>query len=91
MGGHQRWHSKIKQAYPSIRTITPDEVNLDFSFLANKDIVCFETTYSNHSIYHKALSELNETDVTLHYFNGQRNVYQLAKELHNIKIAWTNN
>ncbi|HFJ9376672.1 TPA: coiled-coil domain-containing protein [Bacillus paranthracis] len=81
VGGHQNWHQRIKQVYPGIRTILPDEKGIDLSFLSNMDIVCFETSHSNHAIYRKALSNVKDKDVHIHYFNGQRNINALGLEL----------
>lgn len=84
VGGHQNWHQRIKQVYPGIRTILPDEKGIDLSFLSNMDIVCFETSHSNHAIYRKALSNVKDKDVHIHYFNGQRNINALGLELNKL-------
>lgn len=85
VGGHPRWHAKIKAEYPHIRTILPDEKTIDFSFLSNMDIVCFETSYSNHVLYKKAISALNNTDVSFQYINGSISPEDLAHRLQQVK------
>lgn len=86
VGGHQRWHARIKQEYPQIRTVSPDEKTIDLSFLNNMDIVCFETSYSNHTIYKKALSVLEGNKVSIQYANGSVNPNTLAYQLSKVKL-----
>lgn len=86
VGGHQRWHTRIKQEYPQIRTVSPDEKTIDLSFLNNMDIVCFETSYSNHSLYHKAMNVLGGSDVSIHYINGSVNPNTLAYQIGKVKL-----
>lgn len=81
IGGHQRWQNKIKQAIPNVRTVHPDEIGIDLSFIRNMDIVCFETSYNNHSIYQRTIKELEHSKTKLHYLNSQINTNRLMREL----------
>lgn len=84
IGGHQRFHQRLKEKYPNIRTIHPDELNIDFSFLKNMDLVCIETSYNNHSIYRKAMKEIEKSAAQLYFINVQNNIEKLEKELLNL-------
>jgi len=77
IGGHQRWHQKIKETLPHIRTVHPDEMNIDLSFLRNMDLVLIETSYNNHTLYHKVLGMLKSSDVPVRYIHQQKNVEKL--------------
>ena len=84
IGGHQRWHQKVEQFLPQIRTIHPSEISIDLSFIQNMDIICFETSYNNHAIYRRVMNEAEKSNGKLHYINSQLNINRLIKELINL-------
>lgn len=84
MGGHQRWHRRLKEALPQVRTVLPDETNLDLSFVRNMDIVCIETSYNNHTLYRRVMGELKQSRAKIHYMNSQINIQKMLEELVNI-------
>lgn len=84
VGGHQRWHRRLKEALPKIRTVLPEETNLDLSFVRNMDIVCIETSYNNHTLYRRVMWELKQSRAKIHYMNSQINIHKMMEELVNI-------
>lgn len=81
MGGHQRWHRRLKEALPQIRTVLPEETNIDLSFLRNMDIVCIETSYNNHTLYRRVMGELKQSRAKIYYMNSQMNIHKMLEEL----------
>lgn len=84
IGGHEKWHQKIKEALPHVRTVHPDELGVDLHFLRNMDMVCIVTSYNNHSLYHKALSYLDKKETVLLYMNQQPNLTYFVKQLNQL-------
>lgn len=65
VGGHSNFHTKLKEEFPKIRCVSPDEKTIDLSFLRNMDAVVFVTSYNNHIQFYRTKSVLKNTNVPL--------------------------
>jgi hypothetical protein len=81
IGGHNSWHRKIKEVLPNVRFVHPDEQNISMSFIKNMDIVCFETSYTNHTVRNRAMTEINKDTTKIIHFNESRNIHFVIMEL----------
>lgn len=64
-GGHVNWHNKLKLKLSHFRFISPESLNLDFSFVRNLDVAYVNTSYANHALYRKLMKELERCDTQL--------------------------
>lgn len=65
VGGHSKYHTKLKEEFPGIRFVGPDEKTVDLSFLSSMDAVVFVTSYNNHIQFYRTKSALRHTKVPL--------------------------
>jgi hypothetical protein len=74
VGGHKNWQDHLKNYLPACRFITPDELSIDVDFLLTVDLVLFNETINNHSMYQKVKSKLVHTDVPICYNGSNTNI-----------------
>lgn len=65
VGGHSKYQTQLKEEFPKIRFVGPDEKTVDLSFLSSMDAVVFVTSYNNPSQYYRTRSALRNTQVPL--------------------------
>lgn len=67
VGGHQRWHVRMREVLPaSWRLIHPDN-GIDLSIISGADIVLFFTDYLSHSAYNAVISEARRRNIPVGY------------------------
>ncbi|MEH7157752.1 hypothetical protein [Neobacillus drentensis] len=74
IGGLKGWQDQLKGYLPTCRFISPDEVNIDWDFLLHVDLVLFNESINNHSIYQKVKTTLVHTDVPICYTGATTNM-----------------
>ncbi|MFP7486371.1 hypothetical protein SFC65_19595 [Priestia filamentosa] len=80
-GGHQRFHQKLKDSFVNVRTIEPEELGIDLSFIENMDVVLFVTTYNNHSQYKRFRMLWRKDKTKLIFLNKQSSPETVAKKI----------
>lgn len=80
-GGHQRFVQKFKQTFPNIRTVAPEELHVDLSFVNQMDVVLFDTSYNNHANYIRFRDAIKNESVLIHFIHGQKSIALIAKNI----------
>lgn len=70
IGGHVNWQNKLSEKLPNFKFITADQLNVDPSMITNFEIVLFNTTYLNHSMYYKFIGALRTYDIAFDYIDS---------------------
>ena len=73
----------MKEVFPSIRTVSPDELNIDISFVNQMDIILFVTSYNNHANYNRLQEMLKSENVILYFINREKSIERIASNLLN--------
>lgn len=68
IGGHERWHKKMKELLPNFVFISTE--NFDARLLDNVDVVLFFTQYLGHALYYRAVNEARKRRVKIGYINS---------------------
>lgn len=69
-GGHQIWHSKLKEVLPdSFVFIEGDYEQFDERILANKDFVFIYTKYMSHGFYYKLIDKCKRSNIRFYYIS----------------------
>jgi hypothetical protein len=80
VGGHQRWHSRIREVLPpSWRLIHPDE-EIDLAVIAGADLVLFFIGYLSHAMYYLVADEAKRRGVPVGYLR-KTNPAECAEEI----------
>jgi hypothetical protein len=67
VGGHQRWHSRMRQVLPeNWRLIHPDE-DIDLALIVGFDIVLFYIGYLSHAVYDLVADEAKRRGIPAGY------------------------
>lgn len=74
VGGIKSWQDSLKGYLPTARFIQPEELNIDLDFLLKADLVFFNETVNNHSMYQKIRAKLENTNIPLLYSGGNTNI-----------------
>jgi hypothetical protein len=74
VGGMNSWQDNLKKYIPSCRFVKPEDLNVDLDFLLNADLVLFNETINNHSMYRKIKSILSNTNIPLCYNGSNTNI-----------------
>lgn len=83
-GGHQRFHQRLREAFSNIRTIEPEELGIDLSFVTNMDVILFVASYNNHSQYERFRPLWNKDKTKLIFLNKQSAPETVAKKILNV-------
>lgn len=83
VGGLKNWQDQLKQWLPEIRFIQPEELNIDFSFLQNVDLVMFNEAVNNHAMYQKIKKVLENSHIPICYSGSSTNVYVTLGKMYN--------
>ncbi len=79
VGGHQRWHMRMKDVLPdSWQFIHPDD-NIDMSVISNADIVLFFTDYLSHLVYDAVVAETRQCRIPTGYLRRTNEVESLKE------------
>lgn len=71
IGGHQKWHNKLRKLFPKWSLIYMDEYkSVTESMLENKDFVFFFTDYITHKSYKKCVRMLRDKGIEFGYLKG---------------------
>ena len=84
IGGHQRYHSQLKEKFKQpILTLTPDKLQFNLPQLLNYDVVVFTTQYANHSLYERAYDYMKKMNYKSHalIISTQPNARRLAMQI----------
>lgn len=81
LGGHINLVNKLKRELPEFTYIRPENKNIDLSFIRNLDILFVYTSNLNHSIYERAMIEVEESDVTLYFIHGGTNLDYILTDM----------
>lgn len=74
IGGHVNWQNKLSEKLPNFRFISADQLNVDPDLISNCEIVLFNTTYLNHSMYYKFIGALRRHGIAFDYVDST-NIY----------------
>lgn len=67
VGGHENWHSRMKEMLPdSWRLIHPD-AHIDNQIITGADIIFFYVDYLNHAMFNKILPEAKKNKIPIGY------------------------
>lgn len=79
IGGHQRWHTKMKEVLSNSFFISPDTLNFDTNILLNSEAVFVYTNYLNHGMYYKVMEYAKSKNIKVYYIDHQNTDIVLAK------------
>lgn len=82
-GGHLRFHQRLRESFSNIRTIEPEELGIDLSFVANMDVILFVAKYNNHSQYERFRPLWKKDRTKLIFLNKQSAPETIAKKILN--------
>ncbi|MEE4580535.1 hypothetical protein [Paenibacillus polymyxa] len=82
VGGDKKWQEKLMEYLPSSKCILPEEVNLNFNFVANQDIVIYNESINNHNIFDKMKAKLNSNNTKIIYTGTITNIPQLIYKVY---------
>ncbi len=60
VGGHQKWHEKMKRSLPNFIFISTETNNFDKSILDQVEYVFIYTNYLSHSIYYRVINAIKD-------------------------------
>ncbi|MCR4822256.1 MAG: hypothetical protein K5873_05240, partial [Treponema sp.] len=87
IGGHQKWHSKLKKLFPKWTLVYMDEFKtVTANMLEHHDFVFFYSDYLNHKSFNKCVAMLRENKIPFGYLHGVNTditVRQVYKRLEN--------
>ncbi|WP_339289153.1 hypothetical protein [Paenibacillus sp. FSL E2-0201] len=84
IGGEKRWQDKIKEYLPRSRNILPDELSVDLTFLSSQEVIIYNETINNHSMFNKVKANLSDEAVIIytgHTSNIQQLITMIYKEI----------
>ncbi len=71
IGGHQKWHNKLKNLFPKWTLIYMDEFKtVTTNMLENHDFVFFYSDYLSHKSYYRCVAMLRENGIPFGYLHG---------------------
>lgn len=85
IGGHPNWKNKMKDKLPDWNFIDVNISNIDNSFLSDKNIVIFNTSYLKHALYYRIMSYIKNKNYILGYISStnleisMREIYEICK------------
>lgn len=80
-GGHPRLHQRMKETFRFVRTIEPEELGIDLSFVTQMDVILFVATYNNHSQYHRFRPLWDKNRTKLIFLNNQSSIEIIASKI----------
>jgi hypothetical protein len=83
IGGHPNWQKKMKE-YLNKVTFISVEVTLNEDIIRDKNLIIFNTSYLNHSIYYKAINVINRNNIKIAYINDVVNTSLAIKKIYKI-------
>ncbi|AJE54293.1 hypothetical protein [Paenibacillus polymyxa] len=83
IGGDKKWQDKLMEYLPDSKSILPKEVNLNFDFVSNQDIVIYNEAINSHNIFDKMKASLNSNS-TLIYTGTLTNIPQLLSKIYSL-------
>ncbi|WP_396334375.1 hypothetical protein [Clostridium sp. 19966] len=94
IGGPKDWRRKIRDKYPTLRTLNGFNENFEIRVLNNADCVFFYTGFMSHSTYNRAMNFIRVHEIKFGYI-GKTNIElverEIAEELINIYEKKNNN
>lgn len=67
VGGHERWHDRLKTILPDDWKFIHPDSSYDLSILANTDMLFFFTGYLTHAIYYDFIGEARRRNIKVGY------------------------
>lgn len=81
VGGHQKFHAKLKEYLPTFSFISPDDLGRNLNYIVNMDIVYYISTTNNHGIYKKVMPIVRNSEVPMTYLTATQNIEMVLKEI----------
>lgn len=79
IGGHINWQNKIAEKLPNFKFVSTDQLNVDTTIINNYEIVLFNTSYLNHSMYYKFINEIRKKGVPFGYIDSTNTNLAVSK------------
>lgn len=67
VGGFSGFHRKLKERFPKLILVHPDQEKIDLSIIRNADYLFFFTQYIGHSIYYRVVNVANANKIKWDY------------------------
>ena len=80
IGGHPNWQNKMKESL-DWTFISPD-FSINEDLIKNADVVIFNVSYLNHSLYYKAIDIIKENNIQMGYIKST-NIQYAISEMYN--------
>lgn len=80
IGGHPNWQNKMKESL-DWTFISPD-FSINEDLIRNADVVVFNVSYLNHSLYYKAIDIIRENSIQMCYIKST-NIQYAIHEIYN--------
>ncbi|QWG36720.1 hypothetical protein [Bacillus mycoides] len=74
VGGTNKWKSQLINHLPNTRFISIDDLNKDFSFIRQAELVLIHTECNTHSLYYKIQSVLKSSNVPSAFIENWTNI-----------------
>ncbi|MCU7756888.1 hypothetical protein N7988_28075 (plasmid) [Bacillus cereus] len=82
VGGDKNWQGNIRDYLTKCHFISPDELNIDLEYLKNYDLIIFNETYNNHSMYNKIKVNANSYKIPIVYSGSYTNIRRLLAHIY---------
>ena len=80
-GGPPRLHQRMKEAFRFVRTVEPEELGIDLSFVTQMDVILFVATYNNHAQYERFRPHWNKDRAKLIFINNHSSIEIIASKI----------
>jgi len=67
IGGHPNWQKKIREIYPDLRIIDPDNNTFSIDRIRNAELVLLNVTHMSHKQYYRIMPAIRQYDIPIKY------------------------